>query len=245
MSERALVVGGASGIGAATASLLHERGWSVAIADIDRAATEQMTSNYSGMEGVHLDVTDPVSVESGVAAAVDSLGGLDSLIVCAGISDAAPTADTPPDRWRRLMAINLDGGYYTVRASVDALRQSGHGTVVMMSSVAARLGMPRRASYCASKGAVEALVRSFAVEFAPEVRVNAVAPGYVRTQLVAEALENGRVHEDDIVSNIPTGRMAEPIELARCIAFLASRESSFITGQVMVVDGGMTINTTW
>jgi NAD(P)-dependent dehydrogenase (short-subunit alcohol dehydrogenase family) len=242
---RVLVVGGASGIGEAAAMLMRERGWRVCVTDVDANALIRLTASAVDIVGVEMDVTDPDDVGRAISEAVSLLGGMDSLVVCAGISDAAPTSDTPPDRWKRLLDVNLNGGYYTIREALPALHQSSRASVVMTSSIAAQLGLPRRASYCASKGAVEALVRSLAVEFAPQVRFNAVAPGYVSTRLVAQAIEQGRVEAQQIIGSIPLQRMATPREIAECIAFLASESSGFVTGQVLVADGGMTVNATW
>jgi NAD(P)-dependent dehydrogenase (short-subunit alcohol dehydrogenase family) len=247
MSHTALITGGASGIGAATARLLDSRGWSVIIADVDgtRAAEVAATCGEQA-RSVALDVTAQSSVEAALGEIRGREERLDAVVTCAGVIDPRPSVDVSDTQWNDLMEVNLAGTFRVVREAHDLLAASAASSVVLVSSIAAHVGMRRRASYAASKGAVEALTRVLAAEWAADgIRVNAVAPGYVRTELVANAINDKAVDIEALQAAIPLGRLAAPSELGAAIAFLASDEASFITGQVLVVDGGMTIHAAW
>lgn len=242
MNRTALVTGGARGIGAACCVALAAKGWNVVVADRDREEAERMAASLGGSAlAVAVDVTDRDSVRAACAEGAAHFGGLGALVTSAGIIDPEPSVDVTPERWRRLLAVNLDGSFVAAQEAHPHLVRAGGGSIVMISSIAAHIGMARRASYAASKGGVEALVRVLANEWAGAgIRVNAVAPGYVRTPLVESAIREGKVVAEDLERNIPLGRMAEPSDLAEIVAFFASKESWFVTGQTLVADGGMT-----
>ena len=248
MRRTVLVTGGARGIGGACCDALAARGWNVVIADRDADAAEARAAALgAGALGVGMDVTDEASVRRGVDDAAAHFGGLHAVVTAAGIIDPQVSADVTPERWRRLLAVNLDGTFLAAQAVYPHLVAAGGGSVVMISSINARLGMARRASYAASKGAVEALTRTLANEWAPDgVRVNAVAPGYIRTDLVEAAARAGTVDIALLEQNIPQRRLGTPAELAQVVAFFVGDESSFVTGQTLVADGGMTSSgATW
>jgi NAD(P)-dependent dehydrogenase (short-subunit alcohol dehydrogenase family) len=250
MTEASGVVaisGGASGIGAAVAELLAARGWRVAVADINRegavAVSESIATGGGTAAGFETDVTSSRSVEALVEATVGRFGGLDAVVACAGIIGPAPTVALSDEAWSRLIEIHLTGTFRCARAAFPALKASGRGAVVTVSSIAARLGISHRASYCAAKAGIEGLTRSLAVEWATAgIRVNAVAPGYIETELVSAALERGLVKRSDIEGRTPLGRLGRPNEVAEVISFLLSPAASYITGDTIHVDGGFTIN---
>jgi NAD(P)-dependent dehydrogenase (short-subunit alcohol dehydrogenase family) len=243
--QRVLVVGAAKGIGEGACRVFAEKGWRIAAADIDRETLDALGQELSIECCLHGDVRDMASVTAMVEQAEQALGGLDAVAIIAGVISPGEMRDMTDEAWTRLLDINLDGSVRVMRASVDALERSGGGAIVLISSIAAHIGMPRRSSYSASKAALEALARCLAVEWAPRVRVNCVAPGYTATPMVKGAIFDGVVDEQILVSHIPAGRLAEPEEMGRCIAFLASEESSFVTGQTLIADGGMTIKADW
>jgi NAD(P)-dependent dehydrogenase (short-subunit alcohol dehydrogenase family) len=240
MSPRAVVVGGSGGIGQATVDLLLASNWQVTNADIN-SAVESSDATY-----LKMDVTSTSSVRSVLKEAHSIMGGIDSVIVCAGIIDPKPTSEVLDESWNKMISVHLTGSFILARESRKYLCKSKQATIVLVSSISAHLGMPRRASYSAAKGGIEALARTLAVEWAGDgIRVNVIAPGYTKTALVAAAFADGRADESAILSHIPLNRLADPIEMGRVIKFLASEDSSFITGQTILVDGGMGIYSNW
>lgn len=246
----ALVVGGARGIGGATSEAFAATGHAVAVADLDGAAATTLAQRLdpAGLRtlGLAVDVTTRESVDSMVAAVIARFGRLDALVDCAGIIDPHPSADVSDEAWQRMLAVHLDGTFRCARAAYPAMVASGGGTIVNIASIAAHVGIPGRVSYSAAKGAIEALTRTLAVEWATAgIRVNAVAPGYTSTELVQRAIGSGLLDPDELISRVPLHRLAEPMEIASVILFLSTPASSFITGQSIVADGGLIINTSW
>lgn len=245
-----LVTGGGGGIGAATCRAFFDAGYRVAVTDVDERAAMQVASEFdpSGVRaiGLHGDVVSTQSVERMVATAVERFGRLDALINVAGVVGPGPSEQLSDEEWDRLINIHLGGTFRCSRAAFGALSASGAGSIVNVSSIAGRTGFSFRASYCAAKAGIEGLTRALAVEWGKRgVRVNAVAPGHVRTPMLDHSLKIGSVTEDAIrarTERVPLGRYAEPEEIASVILFLSSPAASYVTGEVVYVDGAITVN---
>jgi NAD(P)-dependent dehydrogenase (short-subunit alcohol dehydrogenase family) len=224
----ALVVGGTSGIGAATASLLRDGGATVVVADLHAS---------DGDEAV--DVTDGEAVDELVAGLGARHGRLDIAVNAAGVAGTyATVAESDPAAWDRTIAVNLTGVYRCTRAELAVMVPAGSGAIVNVASAAGAIGVPGLAAYSASKHGVVGLTRSAALEVARSgVRVNAVLPGSTRTPMLS-----GFAGDDAALERMgratPIGRLAEPAEVARAIVWLASDDSSFVTGEALAVDGG-------
>lgn len=239
--ERVLVTGGGSGMGRAAALRLAAGGARVLVADLDLAAAQAAAAEMGpGAAALAVDVADPASVTALFNATRASLGGLDMLVHTAAIlGDTAFIEDISDQQWRRLMAVNLDGAFYCAREAVRLMAAGGGGRIVLFSSVASLTPTPGAVAYSAAKGGVNLLARSLAVEAARHnIRVNVVAPGYVETSMLA-GLPAG--FAERIVKKTPLRRLGLPQEVAGLVAFLASAEADFITGQVLSPNGGLVI----
>ncbi|MFF5570340.1 SDR family NAD(P)-dependent oxidoreductase [Streptomyces luteogriseus] len=233
---RALVTGGALGIGRATAELLAERGAQVAVLDLDPSPVDKPLLAYRA------DVTDDASVREAVAAAAN-LGGLDVLVNNAGIGAQGTVEDNPDDEWHRVYDVNVLGMVRTTRACLPHLRASAHAAIVNTCSIAATAGLPQRALYSATKGAVYSLTLAMAADHVREgIRVNCVNPGTVDTPWVGRLLDaapDPAAERAALEARQPTGRLVSPAEVAGAIAYLASPLSGATTGTALAVDGGM------
>jgi 2-keto-3-deoxy-L-fuconate dehydrogenase len=239
----ALVTGGASGIGLATARLLAARGARVAVLDRDTAGSES-----SGLYPVAADVTDDAAVRAAVAEAARMLDGrLDILVNNAGIGAAGTVEDNGDDEWHRVLDVNVLGIVRTTRAALPLLRQAardrGRAAIVNTCSVAATAGLPQRALYCASKGAVYSLTLAMAADHVAEgIRVNCVNPGTADTPWVGRLLDaapDPAAERAALNARQPMGRLVSADEVAAAIAYLASPLAGATTGTALAVDGGM------
>jgi 2-keto-3-deoxy-L-fuconate dehydrogenase len=234
---RAIVTGGASGIGLATAQLLAQREASVAVLDLADPPTS------SGLSAVLCDVSSDVSVRAAVAAALELLGGLDILVNNVGIGAQGTVEENDDAEWHRVLDVNVLGIVRVSRAALPALRSSAHAAIVNTCSAAALVGLPRRAAYCASKGAVLALTRAMAADHLAEgIRVNCVNPGTADTPWIGrllDAADDPAAERAALVARQPHGRLVDPAEVAEAIAYLASPAAGSITGTSIDVDGGL------
>lgn len=238
--RRIAVTGAASGIGLETARLFAAEGARVALLDRDAIANARAAAAIAGSLAVTVDVADERQVERGFGEATSALGGLDGLVVSAGIDMMATVGDMRLADWRRLMSINLDGAFLCCRAALPALREAGRSSVVLVSSGAGLRPLARRTAYCASKAGLVMLGKTLAIEAAPQVRVNAVCPGAVDTPLFRWSVGQGEVTQsmEAVKQRYVLERIAEPIEIANAILFLISHESSYVTGSALAVDAG-------
>jgi NAD(P)-dependent dehydrogenase (short-subunit alcohol dehydrogenase family) len=236
----ALITGAGRGIGAATARLLADRGARVAVLDRDAVAARAVADEIgNGARAFEVDVADEDSVASTVDAVTRTMDGLHLAVNNAGIvgPDAA-VGQYPSDVWRRVMSVNLDGVFYSLRAEIPAVMASGGGAIVNVSSILGTVGQKGQAPYVAAKHAVIGLTKTAALETAKQgVRINSVGPGYVDTQLISHVDEKGRAFLD---ASHPVGRMGQPNDVAELIAFLLSDRAAFVTGSHHNVDGGFT-----
>ena len=236
----ALVTGGASGIGAASARELSRAGAEVVIADVNLEAAEGLAGEMPRARAVRMDVTEA----SSIGAALDQISTLDILVNNAGIGMVGDLASTGEDDFERLMRVNVHGVYLVTRAMLPMLMMS-HGCIVNIGSVAGMVGVKKRFAYCASKGAVLAMTRQIAVDYPKQIRCNCIAPGTVQTPFVEGYLEKYHKHEKDkaraeLVARQPGGRMGTPEDIAGLVRYLCSREAEFINGAVLAIDGGWT-----
>jgi len=243
----AVVTGGARGIGYSLASALARQGVSVGLLDLlpDVAQSAERLASETGARTTSavVDVTDPQSVERAFESARAALGTPDLLITAAGITIWGDSADVEPNVWAKVIDVNLSGTFYCTQAFARALLAEGReGSAVLVSSMSGRIvNVPQRqASYNASKAAVDQLAKSLAVEWAPAIRVNAIAPGYILSDMTRQFTESNPELAAEWVSMIPAGRMGEPSDLDGVVLLLASSASSYLTGQTLVIDGGYT-----
>lgn len=236
-----IVTGGGSGIGEACTRLLVASGARVGIADRSLSAASALAEELGGKTvaiAIETDVSDEAACERMVSATVSAFGKLDFAVNNAGVgnADKSPVGELSLNEWRRLMSVNLDGIFLSMKAELPALLAAGGGSIVNVSSVMGAVATAGAGAYVASKHAVVGLSKAAALDYASlGIRVNAVGPGYVETPMLAGRTE---VQREDIASRHPLGRLAHPDEIANVILFLASDSSSFVTGSFYPVDGG-------
>jgi NAD(P)-dependent dehydrogenase (short-subunit alcohol dehydrogenase family) len=234
---RALVTGGASGIGRATAELLAGRGAEVAVLDLDCSGVEDP------LVPVRADVTDDAEVRAAVAEAAERLGGIDILVNNAGIGAVGTVEDNPDEQWHRVLDVNVLGIVRTSRAALPYLRASAHAAIVNTCSIAATAGLPQRALYSASKGAVLSLTLAMAADHVREgIRINCVNPGTADTPWVArllDAADDPQAERAALNARQPMGRLVTAQEVAAAIVYLAGPAAASVTGTALAVDGGM------
>jgi NAD(P)-dependent dehydrogenase (short-subunit alcohol dehydrogenase family) len=235
----ALVTGGASGIGKATAIRIAAEGGAVVIADVQDELGGAVVAEIEKAGGaaayVHLDVTDEQGWFDAIAATLERFGGLDILVNNAGIGDTESIEVTTADTWNKVVAVTQTSVFLGMKAAAEALKQSGHGSVINISSMYGIVGSGVSPAYHAAKGAVRLLTKTTALGWAKEgVRVNSVHPGFIDTPIL------GDTDRTMLVGATPMGRLGRPEEIAAMITFLASDDATFATGAEFVVDGGYT-----
>lgn len=246
----AVVTGGGGGIGGATCRRLAAEGAKVAVFDLNQAAAEQVAAQIRAAGGqaqaVRCDITDRASVDQAVAATQEALGPVDVLVNNAGWDVFKPFVKTVPAEWERLIAINLTGALHMLHAVLPGMAERRSGRIVNVASDAARGGSSGEAVYSACKGGLVALSKTLAREHARQgITVNVVCPGPTDTTLLAGVAEGARDPAkllDAFRSAIPMGRLGQPDDLASAIAFFASDDAGFVTGQVVSVSGGLTMH---
>lgn len=246
MTDRAAIVTGAtSGMGRATALLFAREGASVLASGRDEARGAALVGEIRAAGGqaefVGGDVAQPGTNEALVARCLRAFGRVDSAVACAGTLGLGPAASLPVETWRRTLAVNLDAVFFLLRAALPAMADRG-GTFVVIGSIAAYKGFPNHAAYCASKGALVALVRQVAVDYGPKVRVNLICPGPVDTPLIhdsAAAFPDPAKAVEDAGRRTVMRRLGRPDDVARAALFLAADDSAWITGAALNVDGGV------
>jgi NAD(P)-dependent dehydrogenase (short-subunit alcohol dehydrogenase family) len=246
MSGRvAVVTGAASGIGLGVANRFAADGIAVALLDRDDAgvtqATEALTGQGRSAVGYAVDVADRGDLERVFADVRQKLGPITILVTSAGIESFDAVADITPEKWDRLLAVNLTGTFTCMQLAVPDMTAAGWGRIVTISSSSAQSGAPHMAHYVASKGGVIGLTKAFAREFASQgITVNTIPPTIVDTPMARNAAGVGNVPSIDVMgSMVPTGRAGTPDDIAAACAFLCSDEASYITGQLIGVNGGM------
>jgi NAD(P)-dependent dehydrogenase (short-subunit alcohol dehydrogenase family) len=239
-SRVALVTGGASGIGEATCRAMAAAGAFVIVADLNAVAAEKLANELGNAKAMTLDIAS----ESAVNAAFASVDRLDILVNNAGIGLVGGIEDTTLADFERLMLVNVTGMFLVTRAAVPKLLAT-KGNIVNIGSVAGVVGIKKRYAYCATKGAVVAMTKQLAVEYAQQIRVNCICPGTVDSPFVEGYLEKYHKHEKEKVrqelnQRQPIGRLGRPEEIANLALYLASDEAAFITGSIVAIDGGWT-----
>ena len=248
MSGRvAVVTGAASGIGLGVANRLAADGIAVALLDLDGTgvthATDALTGAGRSAVGYEVDVADRGDLERVFADVREKLGPITILVTSAGIESFDAVADITPEKWDRLLAVNLTGTFTCMQLAVPDMTAEGWGRIVTISSSSAQSGAPHMAHYVASKGGVIGLTKAFAREFAGQgITVNTIPPTIVDTPMARNAAGVGNVPSIDVMGRmVPTGRAGTPDDIAATCAFLCSDEASYITGQLIGVNGGMYI----
>lgn len=245
--KKTIVTGAATGIGAVTARMFAQEGAGVVVADINEDAgqrtVEEIRQGGGEAHFVRTDVTKEGDVEALVKNGAEALGGLDVLFNNAGAQRSGPITEFEQEQWDLLMTVNPRSCFFGVKHAVPLLRQAGGGSIINMASLAAVKGGAGLTAYSASKGAIVAFTKALAPELAPyKIRVNAVCPGWIDTPFNQPAIDfmGGREEQDRIVKQIvPMGRQGTPEEIAPIVVYLASDGSSYMTGQALVVDGGV------
>ncbi|MCB9133350.1 MAG: glucose 1-dehydrogenase [Anaerolineales bacterium] len=241
--KTALITGAASGMGAATAREFRAAGGQVVIVDRNEQLAAQVAGEIDAGLPVVGDVSDPAFCAHAVETALQRHGRLDVLVNAAGIIVRADALGTTDEQWQRVMNVNVNGVFYMSRAAIGPMKQQGHGVIVNFGSIWGSVGAAGVVAYCASKGAVHQITRAMALDHARDgIRINAVCPGEVNTPMLASERSQPVTAElmQRIAESVPAGRLAEPVEIARVVLFLASDAASYMTGAMVNVDAGYT-----
>jgi NAD(P)-dependent dehydrogenase (short-subunit alcohol dehydrogenase family) len=245
----AVVTGGAAGIGRAIVEAYLAEGAQVVIIDRNGEQSDRTLAELAGrgpLEAIKLDVRDWAGVAAAFDDVADRLGSVDVCVNNAGVTAIAPSLEMTEQDWREVIDTNLTAVFSCSQAAARQMVANGGGAIINMSSSSAILGLDRRAPYCSSKGALISLTRVLAVEWAEVgIRVNAIGPGWVKTKFVQAAIDAGHLSEAGIRRRTPLDRLAQPAEIARVALFLATSDSSYVTGQTIFPDGGFTAYGSW
>ena len=242
VGKRAVVTGAGRGLGASVAELFAREGARVVVSDVDATSAHGTARRIvdAGGEavGLHADVTSAADAERLTQVAVERFGGLDVLVNNAGIASAGTVCEVTPEEWDRVLAINLKGSYLCSRYAIAHMARSGGGSIVCIASASGVIGQQAQVAYNVSKHGVIGLVRCMALDHAADgIRANAVCPGVMRTPML-DALSAEQLAALEAMH--PLGRIADPAEIAQAVLHLAGDESSFTTGGVFLIDGGLT-----
>jgi 3-oxoacyl-[acyl-carrier protein] reductase len=240
MQNKVIVVsGGAGGIGAEVSARLAQEGACVVVADLDVAQAKAKAEGIGSRAiGMACDITVPEHCEALAQTAFEHFGRIDGLVNCAGFSKPHDSLTLPPADWARMIDVQLNGAFYFAQACAKRMADTG-GAIVFITSTNAEAAFPRRAAYCCAKAGVAMLTKVLAIEWAEKnIRVNAVGPAYVATEMTQRNIAAGNVNEAQIKERIPLGRLAQPVDVADAVSFLLSEKAAFITGHSLYVDGG-------
>ena len=245
----ALITGGAKGIGAAISDEFARNQWNVIVSGRDLVAIDStvstLTKKYPNVSitGVVMDVTDTDSIAKAFETISQQHDEMTTVVNCAGIIIRKTIEEVSDEEWHRVIDTDLSSAFKVCRAASTLLGRATQASVVNVGSIAGSVGIAGRTGYTSAKAGLEGFTRTLALEWAPRnIRVNNVAPGWTRTEMVDNGILDGRIDEAFLNSRIGLGRLAEPAEIASAVFFLASPAASYITGQTLLVDGGITIN---
>ncbi len=239
----ALITGAASGMGAATAREFAEAGAEVVLVDRNGEGAGQMAQEIGAQVPVVGDVSDPAFCQRAIDTALERHGRLDILVNAAGIIVRADATGTTDAQWQRIMNVNVNGVFYMSRAAISPMKRQGRGAIINFGSIWGDVGAAGVVAYCATKGAVHQITRAMALDHVKEgIRINAVCPGEVDTPMLRSERERPPTPADmqRLAETVPLGRLAQPVEIARVVLFLASDEASYMTGALVPVDAGYT-----
>ncbi|MCD6570495.1 MAG: glucose 1-dehydrogenase [Deltaproteobacteria bacterium] len=242
----ALVTGGGRGIGRAIALAFAKKGADIVINEIDMPAAEKVVAEVKALGcrsiGVKADVSIKKEIEGMVETAIKEFGKIDILVNNAGISIVGPSEELEESRWNKGIGIDLNGVFFCSQVVGREMINRKRGNIINIASIAGIGALPIRATYCTAKGGVIMLTKSLACDWARyNIRVNAIAPGYIKTEMVEDLIKKGQYDEEALARRAPAGRMGLPEDVANAAVFLASDESDYIAGHTLVVDGAWSV----